>query len=132
MLLWFAGMSVAIVWYVFRDPAFDYRLVMVGALAPDLVGRYVHSVVVAALVFAVVLVLGRRRWVALPIGVFLHLLLDGMWTRPGVFWWPLPAGPSSWDGLPSFDRPVWMVAAMELAGAVALAWHMRRRSAAAC
>ena len=37
MLFWFAGLAVVIVWKVFGDPAIDYRLIMAGALAPDLV-----------------------------------------------------------------------------------------------
>ena len=32
MVLWFAGTAFLTVWLVFRDPAFDYRLVIVGAL----------------------------------------------------------------------------------------------------
>ena len=36
MLLWFLGTAVLTVWFVFRDPAFDYRLLLVGAVLPDL------------------------------------------------------------------------------------------------
>lgn len=44
---------------------------------------------------------------ALVVGMFFHLLLDGMWTSTEVFAWPLfgsiPQGPSPyWTGL--FDR----------------------------
>ena len=37
MVFWFAGTAFLAVWLIFRDPAFDYRLVMVGALLPDVV-----------------------------------------------------------------------------------------------
>jgi hypothetical protein len=30
----------------------------------------------------------RRQWLCLPIGMFVHLLLDGVWTRSHAFWWP--------------------------------------------
>ena len=36
MLLWFAGGAALIVWVVFKDPSIDYRLVMLGAVLPDL------------------------------------------------------------------------------------------------
>ena len=32
MFLWFVGLSVLIVWSVFRSPAADYRLVALGAV----------------------------------------------------------------------------------------------------
>ena len=34
MVLWFAGGAFLLVWLVFRSPAVDYRLVVVGALLP--------------------------------------------------------------------------------------------------
>ena len=34
MLLWYLGVSVAFVWNVFRSPALDYRLVMLGSVLP--------------------------------------------------------------------------------------------------
>lgn len=144
MLLWFAGMSVAIVWYVFRDPAFDYRLVVVGALAPDAVdalaggARLLHTLAFSVALLVVVMVAtrgrraARRRLLALPIGTFLHLVLDGMWAETQVFWWPFPGGSFDDAALSSLERPVLLVVAMEVAGAVALLWHVRRRSAKAC
>ena len=36
VILWFAGGAFIVVWAVFRDPAIDYRLVMAGAVLPDL------------------------------------------------------------------------------------------------
>ena len=34
MFLWFAGLSFAAVWSVFRSPALDHRMVMLGAVLP--------------------------------------------------------------------------------------------------
>ena len=30
----------------------------------------------------------RRQWLGLPIGMYLHLVLDLSWTRSETFWWP--------------------------------------------
>jgi inner membrane protein len=117
VLLWFAGGALVAVWQVFKDPAIDYRLVMAGAVAPDVVdaafggARLLHT-----LAFSVVLLCGvmlatrgrrgtRRRLLALPIGTFLHLVLDAMWARTEVFWWPAFGLDLPGDGLPSSDRP---------------------------
>ena len=84
MILWHAGLALAIVWNVFRDPALDHRLVVAGALLPDAVdlawGRpvYAHTLL-APVVVLVAVMLGtrrrrtvRRRLLAVPIGMFLH------------------------------------------------------------
>ena len=138
MLLWFAGMSVVAVWLVFRDPAFDYRLVVVGALLPDLVdvatgGAWVGHTLLASVAVLVGVMLGtrhrrqlRRRLLAVPIGMFLHLVLDGMWTVKEVFWWPAFGWSFPDTPLPSFDRPWPVVVVLELAGAAALVWCWRR------
>ena len=34
MIFWFIGTAVLTVWYVFRDPSFDYRLLVIGAVLP--------------------------------------------------------------------------------------------------
>ena len=53
MFLWFIGTAVVSVWYVFRDPRFDYRLLAIGALLPDVIdlpgghARWAHSLTVA-------------------------------------------------------------------------------------
>jgi hypothetical protein len=135
MFFWFLGLAVVIVWLVFRSPALDYRLVALGAVLPlaDAVtgGVWVlHTLVVAVvgLLAVVVATRGRRlvqrRWIGVPIGMFLHLVLDGMWTRTEVFWWPA----FGWelDGpLPEVDRAPLVVAFMELFGALALVWFWR-------
>jgi hypothetical protein len=135
LILWHAGLALAIVWNVFRDPALDHRLVVAGAVLPDAVdapfGRpaYAHTLAAAVGVLVVVMAVTRgrrpvrRRLLALPIGLLLHLVLDGIWTKPKVLWWPLfgtvfPAGRL----VPSLP----LALAGELAGAWALAWFVWR------
>jgi len=57
----------------------------------------------------------RRRLLAVPIGMFLHLVLDGVFRDTRVFWWPFTglALPSS--RLPSITRGWWNVP-LELVG----------------
>jgi membrane-bound metal-dependent hydrolase YbcI (DUF457 family) len=138
VLLWFAGLSFVLVWSVFRDPAIDYRLVMVGAMLPDVVDapfggpRIMHSVTASAVLLGAVMLAtrkrraARRRLLAVPIGTFMHLVLDFMWTQSHVFWWPFLGRAFTGHRLPSLDRPVAVVAVQELAGAAALVWCWRR------
>lgn len=138
MILWFVGLAPAFVWAVFRDRALDYRLVAAGALLPDVVdvafggARAAHSVLASAGLLVAVMVgtrgrrRARRRLLAIPIGTFMHLVLDGAWQATRVFWWPA-FGPDFGRGsLPSLDRPLWLLAAMEAVGAFALwrSWHL--------
>lgn len=133
MLLWFAGGATALVWAVFRDPWLDYRLVVAGALVPDVADAVwggagpFHAVVlpVGALGAAMLVTRGRRvrrrQALAFVIGLFAHILLDGVWTSAEVFWWPFPGGEPGAQPLPWTDRPVLVVALQEVAGLV-LAW----------
>ena len=136
MLLWFAGTSLTAVWLVFRDPALDYRLVVVGALVPDAVDaltgtRVMHTVLASAALLAVVMVAtrgarhARRHLLALPIGTFLHLVFDGAWGRTEVFWWPLFGTSFGDERLPSVERGVLNVL-LELVGLAILVWFWRR------
>lgn len=132
MLLWFLGTSVLSVWFVFRDPGFDYRLLLVGALLPDIVdvpfgiARFAHSLTVAVGVLVVVMLVTvgrkpvRRLLLALPIGMLLHLVWDGAFASSKVFWWPFSGG---WGHVrvPSLARG-WLDVPFELAGAVMLWW----------
>ena len=138
MVLWFAGLAVVIVWQVFRDTAVDYRLVMAGALAPDLVdlatpGKGVaHSLLAGAAVLVVVMVLTRgrrrlrRRALAFPVGMMLHLLLDAAWVEPRLFWWPALGGSLEADTPLSLNRPAVVLGLQEVAGSMALWWWWRR------
>lgn len=133
MFLWFAGVSFAFVWLVFRSPALDYRLVMVGSVLPlgEVVfggPRVLHTLVGSVALMGIIMLatqqrrLVRRRLISLPIGMMMHLVLDGIWTDTDAFWWPffgLDFGP---EGLPELGRPLGVVLVMELVGAGALAW----------
>ena len=137
MILWPAGVAVVLVWLVFRDPAFDYRLAVAGALLPDLVdgpfggARVLHTLVAAVVVLLAVMLLtrsrrrARRHWLALPIGMFVHLLADGMWARTETFWWPA-FGSGLSDRLPALDHGTAVLVAQEVVGAALLAWAWRR------
>ncbi len=136
MLLWFVGPSILIVWAVFRSPAADYRLVALGSLAPLVElpfgqPRLLHSLMGSALVMAVVMLgargrrLVQRQLLGLPIGMLLHLVLDGAWADTRAFWWPA-LGPSWSDAeLTELGRGGFNVA-LELAGAAACWWAYRR------
>lgn len=110
MLLWFVGTAWVAVWFVFRDERFDYRLLAVGALLPDAVdivtgGAWVmHSVTAAVAALALVMIAtrgrraARRHALAVPIGMFMHLVFDGAFAATTVFWWPF--GGLSFGGEP--------------------------------
>lgn len=137
MLLWFIGTAVLTVHFVFTDPRFDYRLLVVGAVLPDIVdiwsgrARRAHSLTVAvgALMLVMLVTAGRkpvrRLLLGLPIGMLLHLVYDGAFASTRVFWWPFSG---SWGDvrLPSLDRSAVLTLAMEVAGAGMLWWAWRR------
>ena len=138
LVLWFAGLSFVLVWAIFRDTAIDYRIVMAGALLPDAVDVFtggagpMHALITSVvLLFAVMAAtrhrrLLRRRLLAVPIGTFVHLVLDGMWRRTEVFWWPFFGRDFADTALPTSARDVGLLIVMELAGAIALLWAYRR------
>ncbi|MEO7837321.1 MAG: hypothetical protein ABIS21_06740 [Acidimicrobiales bacterium] len=138
MVLWFAGLALVIVWQVFRDTAIDYRLIVAGVLLPDLTdaalggARILHTLVASVVLMTLVMVGtrgrrgARRRLLALPIGTFLHLVLDAMWSSTTVFWWPVFGASFGGAGLPSLSRPVALIIMQELVGLLALAWWWRR------
>ena len=137
MLLWFAGMSVVLVLFVFRSPALDYRLVILGAVLPvgeGLVGGpwLLHTLVVAVAALTLVMLatqqrrLLRRRLIGLPIGILVHLVLDGVWARSEVFWWPFLGWSSLGEGgLPELDRPLAVIVLLDVVGVAALVWCWR-------
>jgi hypothetical protein len=133
MLLWFVGTSVAAVWFVFRDPQFNFRLVVVGALIPDIIDGIgggagpLHSVVtVIALLAVVMLITTGRRPVRKPllaviIGLFMHLVFDGAFANTSMFWWPLGGFSTYEQALPSIDRG-WINVGLELVGVGLILW----------
>lgn len=136
MLLWFAGGAFVIVWQVFQSPALDYRVVVVGALLP-----LVHAVlgdagVLDTLLASVALLgivmvatrgrrLARRRWIGVPIGTMLHLVLDGAWATTRLFWWPLFGADLAGVTPGVLQRSLAMNLLLEALGVAALWWCWR-------
>jgi hypothetical protein len=136
VLLWFVGPSIVAVWSVFRSPAADYRLVAAGALLPLVelpIGepRLFHSLSGAAVLLGAVMVgargqrLVQRRLLGLPIGVLMHLVLDGAWADTHGFWWPFLGIAWSHSELPELGRGGFDIV-LELAGAITCWWAWRR------
>lgn len=136
MLIWFLVLAPILVAEVFRSPMIDYRLVAVGAVLPLVevaIGvNVLHTLLGAVVLMTVVMLttqrrrLVRRRLLGVPIGLFVHLLLDASWTRAELFWWPafgFDFGPST---LPEFDRPIVVGIVLEVLGIAAAFWAYRR------
>jgi hypothetical protein len=136
MFLWFVATAIVSVWFVFRDPRFDYRLLIVGSVLPlaDGVtgGAFVlHTLTLCLLLLAVVMLttIGRRPTrkllLGLPIGMLLHLVFDGVWNDTDLFWWPLGGWGFGEIALPEVARGWWDVL-LELVGLAILVWVWRR------
>ena len=133
MVFWFAGTSIVVIWFVFGDPRFDYRWIIVGSLLPSAIdlwsgGRWLmHTLAASVVLLGVVMVatIGRRgvrrSLLGLPLGVFLHLVATGAWLDPGVFWWPFSGAPLGVDPLPEFERGWWNLV-FEVAGVALFVW----------
>lgn len=136
MFLWFLGTALGAVWFVFRDPRFDVRLLAVGAVLPELDALFggagvMHSLAFSLSLLAVVMFAtvgrraARRLWLGLPIGTMLHLVFDGAWADTQVFWWPLAGWTFEDAPLPAAERGWWNLL-LEVAGLAILAWFWRR------
>lgn len=138
VFFWFVGTVIVAVWFVFRDPAFDYRLLIVGSILPAVAdafaggARLLHSLTfsVALLVVLMLATPGRkpirRTLLGLPIGTLLHLVFTGAWMNTTVFWWPF-GGLSFGDAPhPVADRGWWNVP-LEVIG-LGLCWWVSRRA----
>ena len=136
MFLWFAGASVVAVWMVFRSPALDYRMVAFGAVLPVVEAafggpRVLHTLLAPVMVLVVVMLatrrrrLARRRWLGIPIGLFMHLVLDGSWNRSHLFWWPLFGASFGHGQIPEFTHGAlgWV---LELLGVACIVGLVRR------
>lgn len=138
MFFWFIGTAVVAIWFVFGDPAFDYRLLVVGSVLPAVVdaffggARVLHSVTFSVLLLAVPMLATpgrkpiRRMLLGLPLGTMLHLVFTGAWTNSTVFWWPFLG--LGFDGArhPVAARGWWNVP-LELIG-VGLCWWIVERA----
>lgn len=149
MFIWRLGATLWLFRWIFRDPKVDVRFLFLGVLIPDLIDlpigtmlfadRYstgqlwAHSLTVASFYMALVLLLtrrGRRRRAFMAVGVawLFHLLLDGMWANPEVFFWPFfgfefasgsaPFWPLAWQRALA-DPWRW---ALEVVGILYLVW----------
>lgn len=142
VLFWFIGTALVAVWIVFRDPRFDYRLLVVGSVLPAPVdavlgaffggARVLHSLAFSVGLLAVLMLAtaGRRpirkTLLALPVGTLLHLVFTGAWTNTRVFWWPA-GGFGFGDAVHPVAARGWWNVPLELAG-VALCWWVVRRA----
>ncbi|MGH2702513.1 MAG: metal-dependent hydrolase [Actinomycetota bacterium] len=149
MLLWHLGIAALIVYVTLGRRRIDYRMVLIGALLPDLVdgvlglfwfdgaaGRWIAHSVLAAIAVTVLILLtftGERRQSLFGIGVgwLLHLVADGMWQAPLTFLWPAfgtefsatPREPYSWDLFTDPLSHLWTWSG-ELVGLAILAWFV--------
>lgn len=138
MFFWFIGTAVVSVGFVFRDPAFDYRLLIVGSVLPigdGLFGgaRALHSITLSVALLAGFMLATRRGGplrrllLGLPIGMFLHLVFGGAWTDSEIFWWPF-SGPTFVDApLPIVQRGA-LSLVFEAAGLAICWWLVRANS----
>ena len=136
MFFWFIGTAIVSVAVVFRDPRFDYRLLIVGSVLPIADGlagsaRPLHSVTVSVALLAVLMIVTagrkpvRKLLLGLPIGMILHLVFSGAWNDTEVFWWPF-FGVAFDDALsPILYRGVWSLL-LEAIGVAICVWLWRR------
>ena len=135
MLIWFASAAVVFTFVVFRSPAIDYRLVALGAVLPVAEVPFgvgpMHALVTPTVVLVVVMLatrhrrLVRRRWLGLPIGMYLHLVLDAVFNMPETFWWPFLGTSFGADTAPEVSRGWWSVV-LEVVGIALAVWAWRR------
>jgi len=141
VVLWFVASAVLAVKFVFNDPRFDYRLLVVGVLLPDAVdvifggARVLHTLAFSvALMSAIMLAtrrgsVMRRRTLPLAIGTFLHLVFDAAFANTDVFWWPFTGASFGDARLPVADRGAVNVA-LEILGLLGVVWIVRRHGLA--
>ena len=135
MFFWFIGTAVLTVGVVFRDPRFDYRLLIVGSVLPIADGvfggaRALHSVTVSVGLLAALMIAtsgrkpSRKLLLGLPIGMILHLVFDGAWNTTEVFWWPFFGLSFDDAGWPILDRG-WLSLLLEAIGLAICVWLWR-------
>jgi hypothetical protein len=135
VFIWFAAASVVLTFVVFRSPALDYRLIALGSVLPVVEVPFgagpLHSLLAPTVVLLVVMLatrgrrLVRRQWLGLPIGMYLHLVLDFGFSSGRTFWWPLRGWSLVSDDTPEMGRGVWSLL-LEVAGIGLAAWAWQR------
>lgn len=108
MLFWHLGMTPAVIFFTLGRRRIDYRVVLLGAILPDLIDKpigriffenqfqnsrlYGHTLLLAIAILLAVQIGVRgetaRRWFILPIAMLIHLALDAMWNDPITLFWP--------------------------------------------
>jgi hypothetical protein len=68
----------------------------------------------------------RRRLLGVPIGLLLHLVLDGTWATSELLWWPGFGTSFGENQLPEFSRSLAVGIILELAALAAALWAYRR------
>ncbi len=115
-LLGHLGIGLGLAWLLsWRSPTrIDYRLVLFGAILPDLIDKplgyvlglqtrlWAHTFLFLFGILALSFIPALRSWRLVGFGVATHLLLDEIWDLPGVVWypaygWSFPASPFSAD-----------------------------------
>ncbi|NKB41933.1 MAG: hypothetical protein GKR86_13030 [Ilumatobacter sp.] len=135
VFFWFIATAVITVGFVFRDPTFDNRLLMVGSVLPgfDIVfgrSRVLHSVTVSIALLTLVMLatdrgsVRRKTLLGLPIGMILHLVFDAAWNDTATFWWPFTGLAFDDVGMSITDRGLVSVV-LEAAGFVLCIWLWR-------
>jgi inner membrane protein len=150
------GMSMAIVKTMENASLIrgvDYRLMLIGALLPDIVDKSLASILIKTTIYesragghslaflALIAVMGGMMWIwrrwRWPLnlfwGVLLHDLLDVMWLHPGIFFWPLygwlfpaPVG-EAWEGtIDFFGRKIPQLDALETIGQLLLLYFFMK------
>lgn len=147
MILWHLGIGAVLVYVTLGRRRIDYRYILIGAVAPDVVdgslrhvidyagaGRGLAHTLVSFMVLAVVIVTALRGETrlsvfGLAVGWLTHIVLDGMWQAPKTFLWPAfgftfdgaPEEPYSLALLTDPAGHLWLWAG-ELVGLAALGW----------
>ena len=138
MFFWFIGTAVVTVGYVFRDPRFDYRLLVVGSVLPlaDALGGGLgplHSLTLSVVLLTVVMLATagrkpvRRLLLGLPIGMLLHLIFDFAWTETDAFWWPFTGLDVADESIPVVERGAWSLL-LEVIGIGICVWLWRENA----
>lgn len=136
VFFWFLATSVITIGFVFRDPSFDNRLLLVGSVLPaaDAVfggARALHSITVSIALLAAVMIATKRgssvrkTLLGLPIGMFLHLVFDAAWNDTDTFWWPITGLGFDDADIPIVDRG-WISLVLEAIGIAGVIWLWKR------
>jgi len=147
VILWHMGIGALLTYATLGRRRIDYRYVLIGAIAPDVLdalltavgvptadGRGPSHSLLAVIVVAVTVVVAlsgttRLQVFGLAVGWLMHLVADGMWSEPEIFLWPAfgwsfeatVGEPYSWEILTDPFAHLWTWVG-ELVGAAALAW----------